>query len=79
MFPETEKKLAAMSDEDKRAADRWIELNTNSKSLASYIEGIESRLKRPLGTLDSMVKLGKLAFKAKIAEGYTDPDFVSSV
>ncbi len=79
MFIETEKKLAAMSVEDIRAAERWVELNTNSKSLASFIEGAESLLKRPFETLDSMVKIGKLAFKAKVAEGYSDPDFVSSV
>lgn len=79
MFPETEKKLAAMSVEDKRAAERWVELNTNSKSLASFIEGVESKLNRPLDTLDSMVKVGALLFKAGVAEGYSDPEFVYSV
>ncbi|MBK9173211.1 MAG: hypothetical protein IPM28_09435 [Chloracidobacterium sp.] len=78
MFPETEKKLTALTVEHKLAAERWAELSSSSTSLESFVEGFEARAGKPFD-LDPIVTISKMLFKAGVAEGYSDPRFKSSI
>ena len=68
MTPETSKKLAAMSEDDRAALDRFIAATSDAKSTADFISGMEDRSGKPLRSIDSMVGLGKLMSKTGIRE-----------
>lgn len=72
MFPETKKKLDALSVEDKRALSRYIAANSESKSVTAFIEGVEARSKKPFDMLEDMVLVGALMVKGNVAEGFEE-------
>ena len=69
MLEETRKKLAALSVDDTRAALRWLAAHTESESLASFLNGWESRSGEPFDAWDEMLGIGRLMVKAGIGEG----------
>lgn len=74
MFPETEKKLRAMSDADRGFSEMYVATLSESKSLADFIEESEATTGEPFALWDVIREFGKLAEEDE-SPSPINPDF----